>query len=204
MSNVITPAFLNTKQLQHPQIGHGNTKLSTTTSKHTPKVHLCYNADPVLKPLSFSPLKSSSSNRNCTEVDNVKSKSFSNAISKSPFNYLWICSQEYVKNGTPSRIDGLSLISEMTFRRKGTNFIRHVSNHLKIKPICKETAYVYFHRFFMLRSFKKCDSIRFAMASLFLACKFEDVPTFKDRLIRCSYMLIKRRELTKSEKVLIL
>lgn len=109
----------------------------------------------------------------------------------SVFNKYWMFSEDFVMNGTPSRKHGLSHAEEIEFRRKGTTFIRDLTKFLKLNSICKETAYVYFHRFYMLRSFKKFEPIRIAMACLYFACKYEDHPVCKDYLIQVSYMLVK-------------
>ncbi|KAJ6223030.1 hypothetical protein RDWZM_001575 [Blomia tropicalis] len=119
---------------------------------------------------------------------------------ESPFNGDWICSQDFVQNRTPSRKDNIKYQNEMLLRRRGTNFIRQVANHLKLKPICKETATIYFHRFYMLRSLKQYEPYRIGMACLYLACKFEDHPTFKEHLVRISYMSIHRKDLNKADK----
>nr|XP_046910271.1 cyclin-T-like [Dermatophagoides farinae] len=113
-----------------------------------------------------------------------------NERSNSHYNSSWIFREDFIINHTPSRRHGISYTDEIEYRRKGTKFIRDLTKLLKMKPICKETAYVYFHRFFMLRSFRQYDPIRIAMASLYFACKYEDHPLPKDHLIQVSYLLI--------------
>ncbi|XP_027202018.2 uncharacterized protein LOC113795975 isoform X2 [Dermatophagoides pteronyssinus] len=108
----------------------------------------------------------------------------------SNYNSSWIFKEDFIINHTPSRRQGINYADEIEYRRKGTKFIRDLTKLLKMKPICKETAYVYFHRFFMLRSFRQYDPIRIAMASLYFACKYEDHPLPKDHLIQVSYLLI--------------
>lgn len=119
----------------------------------------------------------------------------------SPFNSEWTCSSEYIRSGTPSRRDGISYVQEMHHRLRGTSFIRQTVSSLKLKPICKETAYIYFHRFFMLRSFKSCDASRVGLACVYLASKYEDHPAFKEHMVRIYQLLTTRKDLTKKDKV---
>lgn len=118
----------------------------------------------------------------------------------SPFNSEWTCSSEYIRSGTPSRRDGISYVQEMNHRLRGTSFIRQTVSSLKLKPICKETAYIYFHRFFMLRSFKSCDASRVGLACVYLASKYEDHPAFKEHMVRIYQLLTTRKDLTKKDK----
>lgn len=113
----------------------------------------------------------------------------------------WLFPSEYIYNGTPSRKAGISYESELDRRCIGTTHIRDLCKLLKLKSISNNNACVYFHRFYMLRSFHKYEPIRIACACLYLACKFEDNLTFKDHLVRTSYMLVHNKKLTKTDKV---
>lgn len=62
-------------------------------------------------------------------------------------------------------------------------------------------AYIYFHRFFQIRSFKLHDPHRIATACLYLACKYEDHPNYKDHLVRITHLLLFRKDLNKNDKV---
>lgn len=119
----------------------------------------------------------------------------------SPFSSDWTCTADYIRNGTPSRLDGISYSQELGLRIRGTNFIRQVVSSLKLKNICKETAYIYFHRYFMLRSFKTNDPCRIGLACVYLASKYEDHPAFKEHMVRIYQLLTTRKDLTKSDKV---
>lgn len=120
---------------------------------------------------------------------------------KSPFSSDWTCSDEYIRFGTPSRLDGISYSQEVSLRIRGTNFIRQVVSSLKLKNICKETAYIYFHRYFMLRSLKTNDPCRIGLACVYLASKYVDHPAFKEHMVRIYQLLTTRKDLTKNDKV---
>lgn len=120
----------------------------------------------------------------------------------SVFNSSWLFSAEHLRNGTPSRRDGISYEEEMKARRTGTSFITELARRLKLKPICKETATVYFHRFYMLRSLKVYQEKRIAMGCLYLASKFEDNPMFKDYFVGM-YCSINGKGFRKTDQVSI-
>ncbi|CAG8695397.1 12227_t:CDS:2 [Funneliformis caledonium] len=80
---------------------------------------------------------------------------------------------DYINN-TPSRRDGISLSEERIKRKIGMKFLLDVSWSLKLPQNTIATAATYYHRFFMLRSFKKYHKYEIAGACILLACKTEE------------------------------
>jgi protein BUR2 len=108
---------------------------------------------------------------------------------------------DYINN-TPSRRDGISLAEERITRKVGLKFLLNVSWNLKIPQSTIATAATYYHRFFMLRSFKKYHKYEIAGACILLACKTEETMR-KISQVSSGCAKFARRDLspyTKSEK----
>ena len=219
MSNV-HPLGLDQKLQPQPQLGHGNSNhhpiipstsyapLSSSTSssisKHASKHHLDRRGDSSQTDYVVSFGSSTSPMIDHEESnDSSTAGTYADEPNPSPFNPQWVCSQDFALHRTPSRKDDIPHYQELQLRRKGASFMRQVALNLKLKPFCLQTAYVFFHRFYMLRSLKRYEVCRIGMACLYLACKFEDHPTFKEHLVRISYLFINRKDLAKSDKVLL-
>lgn len=136
------------------------------------------------------------------EVDIGEEQRLYDERKNSIYNSSWLFTQQFILHQTPSRKDGVSWSQEIEYRRKGTTFIRDMCKLLRLKSICKETAYVYFHRFYILRSVKQYEPTRIAVSCLYLACKYADHPIFKDHLVKVAYMLRNdNKKITKDDKV---
>jgi len=81
----------------------------------------------------------------------------------------WYFSEEYLRNSTPSRVDGISYEDETKQREIWTTLLQQWGIKLNMYELCNPyflvyrpqlvtaTAMVYFHRFFTLRSLKQHD-----------------------------------------------
>ncbi|XP_054167106.1 cyclin-T1-like isoform X2 [Oppia nitens] len=85
---------------------------------------------------------------------------------------------------SPSKRHNIGINQEMHLRQKGTNFIKEVSDVLKLRTLTVNTAIVYFHRFFALRSLKLFDVCQIGICSLFLSAKFEEQPIIKEDIVK--------------------
>lgn len=77
-------------------------------------------------------------------------------------SYCWYYSQEDIELRTPSRDDGVPLHVETRYRRDGARFIVTASNTLNLRYETPATGVVFFHRFFMIQSFKqfnRCENL---------------------------------------------
>lgn len=90
-------------------------------------------------------------------------------------NNTWYFDKKELKN-TPSIQDGLDYETELRYRREGARLILDIGNKMGLRFDTIWTGVIYFHRFYMFRSFK--DFKRYVMASccLFLAGKVEETP----------------------------
>lgn len=67
----------------------------------------------------------------------------------------WYYSNDELERRTPSRDDGVPLCVENRYRRDGARFIINASNTLGLRYETPATGVVFFHRFFMIQSFKQ-------------------------------------------------
>ncbi|EDO48578.1 predicted protein, partial [Nematostella vectensis] len=79
-------------------------------------------------------------------------------------------------NRTPSRLDGIDYATECRYRREGTRFIMECGNKMGLRYDTMATGAVYFHRFYMIQSFKNFPRWVTGAACLFLAGKVEETP----------------------------
>ncbi|ODV95170.1 hypothetical protein PACTADRAFT_49915, partial [Pachysolen tannophilus NRRL Y-2460] len=86
----------------------------------------------------------------------------------------WIFSIPDILHTTPSRLEGIPLEDEIARRYKGILFILKVTRDLNLFHVTIYTSCVYFHRFFMRRSFKHYHHYEVAAAAIFLACKVQE------------------------------
>ncbi|KAL9954094.1 hypothetical protein ACROYT_G041588 [Oculina patagonica] len=87
----------------------------------------------------------------------------------------WYFSKEDLLR-TPSRLDGIDYMTEMRYRREGTRFIMNCGNRMRLRYDTMATGAVYFHRFYMVQSFKNFPRWVTGAACLFLAGKVEETP----------------------------
>jgi hypothetical protein len=80
-------------------------------------------------------------------------------------------------NDSPSRAAGIDNEGEQKLRREGCNIIWNVGSTLKLKENpTLYTACTFFHRFYMVQSFKEYPLEVAALGCLFLAGKVEETP----------------------------
>ncbi|CAN0137058.1 unnamed protein product [Pylaiella littoralis] len=82
-------------------------------------------------------------------------------------------SAEQIRN-SPSRTDGVSEALENDYRRKTCLFLKAAGRELELPIDAVATALVFFHKFFMLHSFKRHERLFVGSACLFLAAKVEE------------------------------
>lgn len=87
----------------------------------------------------------------------------------------WYFSKEGLVR-TPSRLDGIDYMTEIRYRREGTRFIMSCGNKMRLRYDTMATGAVYFHRFYMVQSFKNFPRWVTSAACLFLAGKVEETP----------------------------
>lgn len=87
----------------------------------------------------------------------------------------WYFSKEDLLR-TPSRLDGIDYMTEIRYRREGTRFIMSCGNKMRLRYDTMATGAVYFHRFYMVQSFKNFPRWVTSAACLFLAGKVEETP----------------------------
>ncbi|RIA81412.1 cyclin-like protein [Glomus cerebriforme] len=75
---------------------------------------------------------------------------------------------------SPSRYDGISVTDEKKLRSKGIKYIVQVCVNIKLPQIVIATASVYFHRFFMRKSFREFHPYDVGGACVLLAVKVEE------------------------------
>ncbi|KNC49456.1 cyclin [Thecamonas trahens ATCC 50062] len=86
----------------------------------------------------------------------------------------WYVTLDELKKHTPSREDGMDYATECAERQKQCMAILHLGAKLNVPTLAKATAVLFFHRFFLRRSFKKHDAWLVAVTCLFLATKVEE------------------------------
>ena len=91
-------------------------------------------------------------------------------------SYCWYFTQDDIRERTPSREEGIPPVSEARYRRDGARFIINASNTLGLRYDTVATGVVFFHRFFMVQSFKQFDRWVVGAACLLLAGKVEETP----------------------------
>jgi hypothetical protein len=88
----------------------------------------------------------------------------------------WYWSKEDFIENTPSRKDGISQETEKRYRKDGVTLIILCSTSLGLHHDTMATGAVFFHRFFMLQSFKHFHRWVMAASCLLLAGKVEETP----------------------------
>lgn len=98
----------------------------------------------------------------------------------------WLFSKSELAD-TPSREDGVSVDEEKRLREEGARFIYDIGKKLRMPQLTVATACVFFHRFFMYRSFKEFSPYDIAASCLFLGGKVEETPKkIRDVVVCCA------------------
>lgn len=87
----------------------------------------------------------------------------------------WIFDAERL-DFTPSFKDGITKYEEAKYRIEGAHFIQRLAEELKLNYCTAATGSVFFHRFYMLNSFRAFPAYPMAATCLFLAGKVEETP----------------------------
>ena len=109
--------------------------------------------------------------------------------------YCWYFTQEDIENKTPSREDGISSSVEARYRKDGSRFIINASNTLGLRHDTLATGVVYYHRFFMMQSFKQFDRWVVAAACLLLAGKVEETPKKCKDILKVTNSLLNEQQM---------
>lgn len=89
--------------------------------------------------------------------------------------YNWHFTDEQLSN-TPSRLDNITFENERRYRYDGCAFIKDMGRQLNLHYNTVATGTVYFHRFYMMHSFRDFPRFPTAACCLFLAGKAEETP----------------------------
>lgn len=104
-------------------------------------------------------------------------------------NNTWYFDKKELKS-TPSIQDGLDYNTELRYRREGARLILDIGNKMGLRFDTIWTGVLYFHRFYMFRSFKDFPRYVTATCCLFLAGKVEETPKKCKDLIKFARMLL--------------
>lgn len=107
----------------------------------------------------------------------------------------WYYSNEDIELHTPSREDGVPLSVENRYRRDGARFIINASNTLGLRYETPATGVVFFHRFFMIQSFKQFNRWVVAAACLLLAGKVEETPKKCKDVLRVTQSILTEHQM---------
>ncbi|XP_011298596.1 cyclin-K [Fopius arisanus] len=97
---------------------------------------------------------------------------------------------------TPSIQDGMNYKTECQHRKEGAKFIFDIGIALKLGYNTMATGVIYFHRFYMLHSFKEFPRYVTASACIFLAGKVEETPKMFDDIIKTAKTLLDQKDWT--------
>lgn len=101
----------------------------------------------------------------------------------------WLFTNAEFNSSTPSRVEGMSLDTELLNRRKGINFITQVGISLKLDQITLATASIYFQRFYMRHPLqipntnKGAHHYQVAATAVYVAYKSKENPRKMHELI---------------------
>ncbi|XP_013786694.1 cyclin-K-like [Limulus polyphemus] len=87
----------------------------------------------------------------------------------------WYYDKKDLRN-TPSVLDGISIETEQWYRKEGARFIINMGIKMGLRYDTIATGVMYFHRFYMIHSFKTFPKYVTACSCLFLAGKVEETP----------------------------
>lgn len=88
---------------------------------------------------------------------------------------LWYYDKKDLRN-SPSFRDGIDFDVERRYRSEGARFIMQIGATLSLGHNTVATGIVYYHRFYMIHSFRTCPRYVTASCCLFLAGKVEETP----------------------------
>jgi len=101
----------------------------------------------------------------------------------------WYFERKEIKN-SPSCRDGIDSNTENRYRREGARFILDAGTRLGLRYDTCATGVVYFHRFYMMHSFKEFYRYVTASCCLFLAGKVEETPKKCRDIVKTSQALL--------------
>lgn len=78
----------------------------------------------------------------------------SHLVKNTPKDDCWFFKEETVRN-SPSVRDGMDHARELSYRQQCASYIQDIGQRLDTTQIVINTAIVYMHRFYMVRSFQK-------------------------------------------------
>ncbi|XP_033125866.1 cyclin-K-like isoform X2 [Anneissia japonica] len=101
----------------------------------------------------------------------------------------WLYDKDELVN-TPSTKDSIDPSTEARYRREGARFIIEVGTELGLRFDTMASGVVYYHRFYMIHSFKEFPRFVTGAACLFLAGKVEETPKKCKDIIRVARIQI--------------
>ncbi|XP_065919058.1 cyclin-K-like isoform X2 [Dysidea avara] len=109
----------------------------------------------------------------------------------------WYFSKTDIQSCTPSRKDGIDITTETRYRKEGVKLIVNASTNMGLRYDTQATSVVYFHRFFMLQSFKQFNRWVVAMSCLLLAGKVEETPKKSKDVLKQAKSLLSDHQFAK-------
>ncbi|GFY49862.1 cyclin-T1 [Trichonephila inaurata madagascariensis] len=103
---------------------------------------------------------------------------------------LWLFTEEQLSN-TPSR-KHINAAKELSYRKQDATFIQEMGESMKASRLIINTAIVYMHRFYMIRSFTDVKGNDLCTAALFLSSKINDKPLKLEHVIKVAHALLHR------------
>ncbi|KAL5557990.1 hypothetical protein UlMin_034201 [Ulmus minor] len=127
----------------------------------------------------------------------------------------WYFSKEEIEDNSPSRKDGIDLLTESHLRKLYCSFIQELGIKLKVPQVTIASAMMLCHRFYMRQSHAKNDWQTIATVCIFLACKLEETPRYLNDFVVVAYEMmnkwdpsaprrIRQREFFNKQKELII
>ncbi|XP_014219448.1 cyclin-K [Copidosoma floridanum] len=108
--------------------------------------------------------------------------------------HQWYWERDVIETDTPSRQDGLDYATELLHRQKGARFIVDCGREITKVYNTFATGVVFFHRFYMFRSFKTFPPYVTAACCLYLAGKVEETPKRCKDIIKTAKALLNEKD----------
>ncbi|KAL5995961.1 hypothetical protein ACLOJK_026034 [Asimina triloba] len=105
-------------------------------------------------------------------------------------------SRDEIERCSPSRKDGIDVMRETHLRYSYCAFLQNLGMRLELPQTTIGTAMILCHRFFVRRSHACHDRFLVATAALFLAAKSEETPCPLNTVLKVSYEICHKQDLT--------
>ncbi|XP_076313676.1 uncharacterized protein LOC143226520 [Tachypleus tridentatus] len=107
----------------------------------------------------------------------------------------WYYDKRDLRN-TPTVLDGISIEIEQWYRKEGARFIINMGIKMGLRYDTIATGVMYFHRFYMIHSFKTFPKYVTACSCLFLAGKVEETPKKCKDIIKMAHSFLTEQQIS--------